>query len=272
MLILRRWSVRRAAALGRLYRWGARWLPRLAPLVRGLGPERSEGWLRPLERSGKGCCSTAACAASACWATGMACPMNCAKQHAQRPLRRRARRRRLRGAARACAASGWRPPPAKPPSPPADGSALRPGCRRWTAPRRAVDLDPGDRTRSAAPEDEPAPAATAGRSPPRRSSRAASSGPAARPLRRDGRDRAARLARPGGAAGAGAAVRGLADAINITDGAGGNCHMSSVAAAAVLARRASSRCARWPAATATASRCRATCWAPRRWACATCCA
>ena len=81
MLMLRRWSVRHAATLGRLYRWGARWMPRLAPMVRGLGPERSERLLRPLERSGKGLFfDCRMCGQCVLGHTGMACPMNCAKQ------------------------------------------------------------------------------------------------------------------------------------------------------------------------------------------------
>jgi hypothetical protein len=52
--------------------------------------------------------------------------------------------------------------------------------------------------------------------------------------------------------------RDLVDAINITDGAGANCHMSSAAAAAVLVASGLTPVAHPPAETATALRCKAT--------------
>ena len=55
-----------------------------------------------------------------------------------------------------------------------------------------------------------------------------------------------------------APLKGLADAVNVTDGAGARAHLGSVAAAGdPAARTASSRSCSSPAATATASRCRA---------------
>ncbi|MCC0003498.1 MAG: methylenetetrahydrofolate reductase C-terminal domain-containing protein [Methylobacteriaceae bacterium] len=65
----------------------------------------------------------------------------------------------------------------------------------------------------------------------------------------DSADPAALLARA-------AIFAGLVDAMNITDGAGGNCHMSS-AAAAIPLRTATRRSARSPAATAIALPCKA---------------
>ena len=54
-------------------------------------------------------------------------------------------------------------------------------------------------------------------------------------------------------------LKGLADAVNVTDGAGARAHLGAVTAAAILlCRTASSRSCSSPAATATASRCRAT--------------
>ena len=54
-------------------------------------------------------------------------------------------------------------------------------------------------------------------------------------------------------------LKGLADAVNVTDGAGARPHLGAVTAAAMLvAGKASSRCCSSPAATATASPCRAT--------------
>ena len=53
-------------------------------------------------------------------------------------------------------------------------------------------------------------------------------------------------------------LKGLADAVNVTDGAGARAHLGAVTAAGCCCRTASSRSCSSPAATATASRCRAT--------------
>jgi methylenetetrahydrofolate reductase (NADPH) len=81
MLALRLWSVRHARGLGRTYVFLAKVAPMLAPLARGLGLARSERWLRPLERAGKGLLfDCRMCGQCVLGHTGMACPMNCAKQ------------------------------------------------------------------------------------------------------------------------------------------------------------------------------------------------
>lgn len=81
MKLLRDWSVRRARMLWQLYRRVCAWAPRLQPVVRGLGEERAQGLLAPLERQLKGaffdCRMCGDCRLSS---TGMACPMNCGKQ------------------------------------------------------------------------------------------------------------------------------------------------------------------------------------------------
>jgi hypothetical protein len=81
MRSLRHWSVRHARGLRRVYDSFARLAPLFAPLVRLLGPSRSEALLNPLERVSKqlmfDCQMCGQCVLSS---TGLACPMNCAKQ------------------------------------------------------------------------------------------------------------------------------------------------------------------------------------------------
>lgn len=80
MLIMRRWSVRHAGALERMYRLLSSLLAVCGPLFRALGYARVEKSLLPLERNVKGlmfdCRMCGHCLLSA---NGMACPMNCPK-------------------------------------------------------------------------------------------------------------------------------------------------------------------------------------------------
>ena len=81
MLTLRIWSVRHALGLRRVYVLISKLAPLVAPLARGIGWRRTATVLRPLERVAKGllfdCRMCGQCVLSA---TGMACPMNCAKE------------------------------------------------------------------------------------------------------------------------------------------------------------------------------------------------
>lgn len=231
MYPVRLWSVRHAHGLERFYRWFAAHAPRLAPLLRWLGPRRGEALLYPVERTLKrfffDCQECGQCVLSQ---TGMACPMNCPKQMRNGPC------------------GGVRP----------DGHCeVEPGMRCvW------IEALEGRRRIHAAAEPGPAPVLPAidarrhGRSTwitvihgesepvvhalpvgPNRAERAVGSFEAACRSGRsvvtvevappDSADPADLLARA-------ARFNGLVDAINITDGAGGNCHMSSVAAAALL--------------------------------------
>ncbi|MCK2094822.1 methylenetetrahydrofolate reductase C-terminal domain-containing protein [Thauera aromatica] len=232
MYSVRLWSVRNARALHRLYTFFSRLAPRLAPLVRRVGERRAEVLLRPLERSAKNvlfdCRMCGQCVLSS---TGMACPMNCAKQMRNGPC----------GGVRA------------------DGQCeVEPGMRCvWVeategTKRIAADhlahptpllpaIDQRRRGRSTWIEvvhGRPAPVfqPPVGEriTPESEQSQFERSCAAGRPVVTveiappDSADPAALLARA-------ELFRGLVDAMNITDGAGGNCHMSSVAASAILA-------------------------------------
>ncbi|WP_109121098.1 methylenetetrahydrofolate reductase C-terminal domain-containing protein [Azospirillum sp. TSO22-1] len=228
MEAVRHWSVRHARGLKRVYDACARWAPLLGGAVRRLGPPRAERLLLPAERAAKrflfDCRMCGQCALSH---TGMACPTNCAKGMRNGPC----------GGVRAdggcevdpamrCvwveATAGRKRVDGRP-----DGPALAPLDHRRTGRSTLVPLMTG----------RPVPATAAAETPPPRertvhgfeqacrSGRFVVTAEVAPP---DSADPAALVERA-------ARFRGLVDALNITDGAGGNCHMSSVAAAAVLA-------------------------------------
>ncbi len=81
MLSFRLWSVRHARGLRQAYDYASKLAPLVAPLARTLGTARTEAALTPLERISKSlmfdCRMCGQCVLSA---TGMACPMNCAKE------------------------------------------------------------------------------------------------------------------------------------------------------------------------------------------------
>ena len=224
----RLWSVRHARGLSRAYGLFARLAPRLAPLARLLGRAGAEAAVRPIERAAKqflfDCRMCGDCVLSA---TGMACPMNCAKQLRNGPC------------------GGVRP----------DGGCevipqmrcvwldAEEGRKRIAPLAVAPDaaIAPLDHTRSGRSSwvpvifPEAAPSAA-----PRTDTRIAHPREAFERACADRFVVTVELAPPDSAAPAGflaraARFRGLVDAINVTDGAGGNCHMSSVAASALLA-------------------------------------
>lgn len=236
MRALRDWSLRHARTLAAVYRGVAGWAPRLAPLARRVGRERLVAALLPLERASKSaffdCRMCGQCALSV---TGMACPMGCAKQMRNGPC----------GGVRGDGACEVNPRVRCTWIDAGDGDArLRAGhTPSWV--QRVPALDHRRRGRSTWIEviapTIPAPKRAAHEAPP---AAAATAGPPSSPFEaacRDGGflvtveiappdspDPQALLARA-------ARFSGLADAINITDAAGANCHMSSAAAAAVLA-------------------------------------
>lgn len=232
MYAIRLWSVRHARGLKRLYDFFSRLAPLCAPLARLLGAERLAALLRPVERRAKGllfdCRMCGQCVLSA---TGMACPMNCPKEMRNGPCGGvRADGRCEVKAEMPCvwmeATTGTMriaPDHRAHPTPllPAVDQRKR-GDSTWIQVihgRKDPAFQPpvGART---APEAEHSPFEAACRSgafvvtveiaPP------------------DSADPAALLRRA-------ERFRGRVDAMNITDGAGGNCHMSSVAASAILA-------------------------------------
>ena len=81
MYAVRRWSVRHARGLARLYTIVERLLVRLAPMFRWVGYSRFERPTAAVERVVKGllfdCRMCGQCVLSS---TGMSCPMNCPKQ------------------------------------------------------------------------------------------------------------------------------------------------------------------------------------------------
>ena len=226
----RLWSVRHALALRRIYDVFGRYAPRLAPMVRLIGAGRSEAVLRPLEQAAKGflfdCRMCGQCVLST---TGMACPMNCAKAMRNGPC----------GGVRSDGGCE-----VKPEMPCVWIEATDGGMRIAGSSEKlpATILPPVDHSRAGrstwlqviSGEPEPVPPPAAGAITEHTASsfeRACNSGrmvvtvEVAPP---DSADPAALLNRA-------RRFEGLVDAINITDGAGGNCHMSSVAASAILA-------------------------------------
>jgi len=232
MLSLRLWSVRHARGLRRVYGLVSRLAPRLAPLARAIGWQRSAAALRPLERAAKkllfDCRMCGQCVLSA---TGMACPMNCAKEMRNGPcggvradghceVEPRLPCAWVEAGAGARRIAGDPLAPATPPLAALD-QRLR-GRSSWIAILQG----------QAAPAFLPAPLQRS--TPPGPLGvleRACNAGrfvvtvEVAPPDCADPRTLLARADK----------FRGLVDAINITDGAGGNCHMSSVAASAILA-------------------------------------
>jgi methylenetetrahydrofolate reductase (NADPH) len=231
MHTLRLWSVRHARGLRRVYDLFSRLAPVVAPVARTLGVARTEALLRPLERNAKSllfdCRMCGQCVLSA---TGMACPMNCAKEMRNGPC----------GGVRAngscevkpemrCvwveATAGTKriaPDHLAHPTPllPAIDQRKR-GSASWIQvihgkPNPAFQPPVGERI---TPQAQQGPLERACRS-----GRFVITVEVAPPDSANPADLLARAEK----------FKGLVDAINITDGAGGNCHMSSVAASAIL--------------------------------------
>jgi methylenetetrahydrofolate reductase (NADPH) len=232
MYAARLWSVRHARGLRRVYEFFSRLAPAFAPVVRLLGEKTATAVLHPIERRAKGlmfdCHECGQCVLSA---TGMACPMNCAKEMRNgpcggvraggmcevKPEMRCVWVEATEGTKRIAADHRAHPTPLLPAI-----DVRKRGTSTWIQVvhgRSDPAFQPPVGSRIV-PESEIGPFERACRSgnfvvtvevaPP------------------DSADPQALLARA-------AKFNGLVDAINITDGAGGNCHMSSVAASAILA-------------------------------------
>ena len=230
MKALRHWSVRHAGGLRRVYEAFRKSAPSLEGVVRLVGRERCEKLILPLERVVKrhlfDCQMCGQCVLSS---TGMACPENCGKEMRNGPC------------------GGVRPD---------GGCEVKPEMRCvWLeaaegrkgmadeASAESLLLPPVDQrhhgrstwlwiiaSENGLPVVEQRPALRALERPKYGFERACESGrflvtvEIAPPDSSDCTDLLKRAAY----------FRGLADALNITDGAGANCHLSSVAAAAVL--------------------------------------
>jgi methylenetetrahydrofolate reductase (NADPH) len=230
MKALRHWSVRHAGRLRRLYEAFSRYAPSFGAVVRLVGRQRSEKLILPLERASKGlffdCQMCGQCVLSS---TGMACPENCGKQMRNGPC------------------GGVRPD---------GGCEVKPEMRCvWLeaaegrqgmgdeAPAESLLLPPvdqRDRGRSTWVQiiaGEDGLPVVEQRAAPRAMQRAMYDFERACESGRflvtaeisppDSPDCTGLLKRA-------AYFRGLVDALNITDGAGANCHLSSMAGAAVL--------------------------------------
>ena len=228
-LSLRHWSIRHAGTFERLYGWFLRVAPALRAVVGWLGTARAEFWVKPVERGFKslffGCRMCGQCVLSA---SGMACPMNCPKQLRNGPCGEVSPQGRCEvDPALRCVwleafegAGKMRDRAAILRVQPAVDRRLE-GSSTWI--RTIVSGDaPREREDSARAE-------ASDRSPLEqacRSGRFVVTAEVSPPDSADPED-LLRRARP---------LRGLVDALNVTDNAAAHCHMSSLAASALLAR------------------------------------
>lgn len=234
MRSVRLWSVRHAGALERLYSLFMRVAPRLRRGVAWLGPERLERVVGPAERTIKGlffdCHMCGRCTLSS---TGMACPMNCPKRIRNGPCggvaadggcevdpsMRCVWLEALDGAKRIAGHSDFKQVQIQRPA----DHRLR-GTSVWISTIMARDTAPPES------QSEGAAAPARGREPGTleyacRSGRFVVTAELSPSDSADPQDLLRRAT----------VFRGLVDAVNVTDSAGGNCHMSSLAASALLA-------------------------------------
>ncbi len=223
---LRRWSVRHASALKRVYDVCARAAPYLRRPLHSAGTRRVESLLRPIERACKhllfDCQMCGQCVLSS---TGMACPSNCAKQMRNGPC----------GGVRADGTCEVYPAMRCVWVEAADGqkrigvrstSVLEPVDHRLWNRSSWLRMIDGTPTK---------PVALHPHAPAARSSFAFEQACASARFVTTIEVSPPDSADPAELIGRAARFRNLVDAINITDGAGANCHMSSAAAAAILA-------------------------------------
>ncbi|MDR5783842.1 methylenetetrahydrofolate reductase C-terminal domain-containing protein [Caballeronia sp. LZ065] len=236
MKTLRRWSLKHARGMRGLYGLFERMAPRLAPVAEKIGVQRLEAVVLPIERAAKraffDCQMCGQCGLSV---TGMACPTGCAKGMRNGPC----------GGVRLDGQCEVRPERRCTWVDATEGDArILPGhTSTWT--RRAAPRDYRLTGRStwipmiAPPKAMPVPAAASATQAPR-----VQDDPVDNPFATLCRERSRFIvtveisppdsADPRALLDRAAVFRGLTDAINITDGAGANCHMSSAAASALL--------------------------------------
>lgn len=226
MEALRHWSTRHASGLKRVYDACSRYAPYFGRALRLVGPERSERILAPLEHVSKAllfdCRMCGQCVLSP---TGMTCPLNCAKHMRNGPC----------GGVSAAGMCEVKPQMR------CVWVEATEGRKRMGSGQKVDALPPIDHRRKgrstwiqviegSLPKHAPA---IANSERPReihafeqacRSGRFVVTVEVAPPDSAD----------PTALTELASRFTGLVDAINITDGAGGNCHMSSVAASAIL--------------------------------------
>jgi methylenetetrahydrofolate reductase (NADPH) len=226
MRALRHWSVRHASALKRVYDAFAQYAPYLRRPVLWAGARSAERLLRPVERASKrllfDCKMCGQCALSS---TGMACPTNCAKQMRNGPC----------GGVRANGACEVNPAMrcvwieaiegTKQIGQPSDKFFLEPIDHRYWNHSSWLRVIEGT---------HPMPTAVHPLATPARETFAFE-----QTCKSGNFVVTVEVAPPDSAVSAtlierASRFRDLADAVNITDGAGANCHMSSAAAAAIL--------------------------------------
>jgi len=227
MQALRQWSVRHASALKRAYDACAQFAPHLRRPLRWVGTRRAERILLPLERAAKkllfDCKMCGQCALSS---TGMACPTNCAKQMRNGPC----------GGVRADGSCEVDPAMRcvwieaidglKQIEPPPNKTFLEPiDHRLWNRSSWLRVIDGTHVQPTVVRPHAQAARETFGFEQACKSGRFVVTVEVSPPDSTDPGTLIARASR----------YRDLVDAINITDGAGANCHMSSAAAAAILA-------------------------------------
>ncbi len=230
MQVLRHWSVRHAAGLKRFYDAFARTLPYFDRATRLIGRARSERLLTPIERVAKGamfdCQMCGQCVLSS---TGMACPTNCAKRMRNGPC----------GGVRAdgtcevdhtmrCVwveAYDGRKKIAHTDA--AEAVMLAPIDHRFEGRSSWMRVIAGDAPETVVTRESVSPREREAHSFEQacKSGRLVVTVEVAPPDSADSQTLVERAKR----------FKDLADAVNITDGPGGNCHMSSAAAATMLA-------------------------------------
>jgi len=223
---LRRSAVKHARFMEALWRLLERLLPKARWLVQSIGAERAGRLLRPVESRIKGfvfeCRMCGRCALSA---SGMACPMNCPKRHRNGPC----------GGVRADGGCEVQPEMRCVWLDALDGASRMHNAIALSQPQAPVDHSlegtsawlRSNMEEKQAPENRDSPSLSPASAFARacRSGRFVVTAEMTPPDAADGEDLLERAA----------CLRGLVDAINLTDGAGAHCHMSSLAAAALLA-------------------------------------